>query len=373
MTNVIRSRVAQLAQGSLLAAVGVLLLFAPAALALLTIETVNLPAGSTGQLYNFAIGAVDGVPPYQWALVTPAATLPEGISLISNGTLTGEPEYEGTSNFKVSVTDSNGTTVVSPIYTLTVFAAGALAVASTQLEPAIINKSYNDTLHAAGGAPPYSWSLIDIVREPEYPGDPGSDLGSSLLALGLSFNPAQGRLEGVPSEVGVFALTVQVWDDEEPPAAAQGLALLTVSSTTSFSFETEQLPPATLNEFYSTTIETNAPANDSVTCQLFNPMQLATETVNESMPPGLLLYSNCEIQGTPLVAGSYSFLVEGAAAQGGFGEQSFSIQVNGPTVVKPSAGGCQSAPGGPALAGLLLLALTQIRRRIWRGRRIAFG
>ncbi len=35
-------------------------------------------------------------------------TPPPGISLVSNGTLIGEPQYDGTSNFKVSVTDSPG-------------------------------------------------------------------------------------------------------------------------------------------------------------------------------------------------------------------------------------------------------------------------
>jgi len=359
MTNVIRSRAVQLAQASVLAAVGMLLLSSPDALAeVLTIETVSLPAGSTGQLYNFNIAAVGGVPPYQWALVTAAGTPPPGISLVSNGTLIGEPQYDVTSSFQVSVTDSTGTTVVSPIYTLTVFAAGALAVASTTLKPASLGQTYNDTLHAAGGTSPYAWSLIDVRREPESPGDQGAELGASLMSIGLGFYPELGEIEGVPTVVGVFALTVEITDDESPPATAQGLVLLTVSSTTTFSFETEQLPPATLNELYSTTIETNAPANDMVACYVITQGQLAT-----TMPPGLTLSSTCKIQGTPLEAGSYSFLVEGAAAQGGFAEQSFSIQVNGPTVVKPSAGGCQSAPGGPALAGLLLLALTRVRRR----------
>ncbi len=356
-----RSRVVQLARGFALAAAGMLLLSAPAALALLTIETVNLPPGSTGQVYNFTIGAVGGVPPYQWALVTAFGTPPPGISFLSNGALIGEPEYDGTSNFQVSVTDSTGTTIISPVYSLAIFASGPLAVASTELETGFLGQTYKDTLHYSGGTPPYIWSLIDVVREPEYPGDLGSDLGASLMPIGLGFYPAQGEIEGVPIQVGLFALTVQVTDSESPPASSQGLVLLRVSSTATFSFETVQLPPATLNESYSTTIETNAPANDTVVCQV----------INRSISPGLTFDSNCQIQGTPLEAGIYSFLVVAIDTQGGVAEQSFSIQVNDPVApVKPSAGGggCQSAPGGPALAGLLLLAMTRVRRRsrVWR-------
>ena len=327
----------------------------------LTIETVNPPPASTGQLYNFTIAAVGGVPPYQWALVTPPSTLPPGVSLVSNGTLTGEPQYDGTSNFQVSVTDTIGTTVTSPVYTLTVFAAGTLAVGSTALKPAFLKTTYNDTLHYAGGTPPYTWSLINVVREPGYPGDMGSVLGASLMGIGLGFYPAQGEIEGVPTEVGVFALTVQVTDNEQPPATAQGLVLLTVSSTTSFSFETVTLPPATLNQFYSTTLQTNAPFNDTVSFQVLTTSQIPNDLAKETLPPGLTLYSNGQIQDVPLEAGNFSFLVSATDTQGGVAEQSFSITVTAPPVVKSS--GCQSASGAPALAGLLLLALTQVRRR----------
>ena len=97
----------------------------------LTIETGgDLPAGSTGQLYNFTIAAIGGAPPYQWALVPSAGALPAGISLTSAGVLTGEPQYDGATSFQVTVTDAAGTVVTSPVYTLTarVFAAGSLAV-----------------------------------------------------------------------------------------------------------------------------------------------------------------------------------------------------------------------------------------------------
>ncbi len=74
----------------------------------LTIETVDLPAGSTGQLYNFTNAALGGAPPYQCALVPSCGGFPSGISLVSDGTLTGEPQYDGATSFQVTVTDSAG-------------------------------------------------------------------------------------------------------------------------------------------------------------------------------------------------------------------------------------------------------------------------
>jgi large repetitive protein len=269
----------------------------------------------------------------------------------------------------VTVTDSAGTVVTSPVYMLTVFAAGSLAVGSTQLPTAFLGRTYTATMHYAGGTPPYNWTLISINREPGYPGDPGEDLQANIAAIGLGFYPGQGQIEGSPTQVGVFALQVQVTDGETPPATATGLVLLTVTSTTSFSFETVLLPPATVNQYYSTTLQTNAPTSEvpNLFFQVINSSEKATDTAKEALPPGLTLYSNGNIQDVPLLAGNYSFLVEATDGQGGVAIQSFSLQVTSAKATS-SGGGCQSAPGAPALAGLILLALTQVRRRSSRRR-----
>jgi uncharacterized protein (TIGR03382 family) len=98
-----------------------------------------------------------------------------------------------------------------------------------------------------------------------------------------------------------------------------------------------------------------------VNFQVLTTSQIPSDLAKETLPPGLNLYSNGQIQDVPLEAGNFSFLIEATDPQGGVAEQSFSIQVTAAPVVK--SGGCQSAPGAPALAGLLLLALTRVRRR----------
>ncbi len=325
----------------------------------LSIVTVNLPGGSTSTLYNFKLAAVGGTPPYQWALDPGTGDLPVGLNLMSIGLLTGVPQFDQTASFRVMVTDANKTVVLSPTYSLTIFSGGTLAVGSTVLPPGAIGQSYSTTLHYAGGVGPYIWTVINVQREPAAPSDPGQQIGS-LDQLGLSFFGDQGEIEGTPTQVGVYAISVQVIDSESPTATADGLVLLTISATTGFSFQTIGLPSATANALYHTNLVTNAPSTQGVTFQLLSTAQLATDSAKDTLPPGLVLYSDGLIQGVPLETGSFPFLVEAQDGLGGIATQSFSIDVA--SDYTPGSG-CQSAPGVPAFAGLFLLLLTRLGRR----------
>jgi uncharacterized protein (TIGR03382 family) len=336
----------------------------------LAIVTQALPGGATARIYDFKLAAVGGIPPYQWAVVSGSGQLPVGVDLTSDGHLTGVPQYDQTTSFKVTVTDSAGTVVTSPLYQLTIFSGGALAVGSTVLPEAALNQPYSTTLHYAGGSGPYSWSIQSIEREPAAAGDQPTQLGSDPSgALGLTFDSA-GVLGGVPTQVGVFAISVEVTDSESPAATATGLVLLTVSATTTFQFLTVQLPPASANALYTTTLATNAASTDDVTFEVLNDAQKATTAAKNTLPAGLTLYSSGLIQGVPLESGTFPFLVEAQDGLGGVATQSFTILVL--SDVAPSSG-CQSAPGAPALAGLLLLALAGMRRRKLRPDRLRRG
>jgi len=329
----------------------------------LKIVTQSLPGGSTAQLYNFTLAAVGGAPPYQWALATGNGQLPVGINLVSNGTLSGEPEYDQNTTFRVTVTDTAGTVVTSPTYSLTIFSGGTLAVGSTVLPPAMLGQSYSAPLHYAGGTAPYIWTIVDVEREPASPADPGTDLGSSLTSVGLDFDPG-GEIDGTPTQVGVFAIEVQLTDSESPAATANGLVLLTITATTGFSFQTIELPSATANSLYRSMLVTNALSTDTVTFYVVNTAQLPTLTSKSTLPPGLQLFSDGLFQGVPLEVGTFPFLVVAQdQTTGGLATQSFSITVN--SDYTPSSG-CQSAPGASAFGGLLLLGLAGMRRRARR-------
>jgi uncharacterized repeat protein (TIGR03803 family) len=69
-----------------------------------SITTTSLPGGTVGALYSITLSANGGLSPYAWSLA--AGSLPSGLTLTSNGAITGTPTTVGTANFTVQVQDS---------------------------------------------------------------------------------------------------------------------------------------------------------------------------------------------------------------------------------------------------------------------------
>ena len=84
--------------------------------------TGSLPNGVVNQPYTQTLQATGGVGPYTYAVT--AGTLPAGINLASNGTLSGTPTTVGASSFTVTATDSEGTpqTASLPLVLLVTYA-----------------------------------------------------------------------------------------------------------------------------------------------------------------------------------------------------------------------------------------------------------
>ncbi len=74
----------------------------------LAVTTDWLPNGTEGQIYSQILGATGGTTPYTWDLYS--GILPDGLTLASNGTLSGTPIKAGTYDFTVRVTDSGAPT-----------------------------------------------------------------------------------------------------------------------------------------------------------------------------------------------------------------------------------------------------------------------
>ena len=71
-----------------------------------TITTKTLPNGTVYTLYNQTLEAT-GDTPIKWSLAS-GSTLPNGLTLNSNGTISGTPTVAGTSTFTITVTNGNG-------------------------------------------------------------------------------------------------------------------------------------------------------------------------------------------------------------------------------------------------------------------------
>lgn len=73
----------------------------------MTITTLSLPAGTVGKKYSANLGVVGGTPPYMWSIYS-GGSLPGGLSLAENGTISGIPTKKSTTKITFLVSDSVG-------------------------------------------------------------------------------------------------------------------------------------------------------------------------------------------------------------------------------------------------------------------------
>jgi hypothetical protein len=84
---------------------------------LLQVLTTSLTNGAVGVSYSAQLSATGGEFPYTWLLATNSSILPSGLTLSTNGLLSGVPAdgFAGTYNLVVQVNDSADHTAVQPL------------------------------------------------------------------------------------------------------------------------------------------------------------------------------------------------------------------------------------------------------------------
>jgi len=164
-----------------------------------------------------------------------------------------------------------------------------------------IGTPYATNLVAAGGTPPYTWSII-----------------SGALPTGLTLNPAGGTISGTPTVTGTFSFVVRVTDS----AAATGQQGFFITVTAPpLTFLTGSLPSAKESTGYTATISVKggtAPYTYSV--------------VTGTLPTGLTLSATTGlISGIPAkgTAGTSSFIigVTDSSTPALSGQQNFSLVI----------------------------------------------
>jgi hypothetical protein len=88
-------------------------------LVLLPITPDNLPLGKVGVPYSQHFSSPGGQPPFTVSLAPGSDALPPGLTLASDGTLSGTPTSAGTYEFTIQLADS-GTRVVNRLFTLVI-------------------------------------------------------------------------------------------------------------------------------------------------------------------------------------------------------------------------------------------------------------
>ena len=165
----------------------------------------TLSPGMVGGAYaqNFFLSG--GAAPYTWSLAS--GQLPPGLALRTfsdprdaNDELAGTPVTVGTYTFTMRLTDYNGQQATQQ-FTLTI--DPPLQITGT-MPAGTVGKPYSHDLIATGGAPPYSWFVVNNINELP----PGLTLDSTAP----DFNNV---LAGTPSQAGTFSFPMEVQDSQD--------------------------------------------------------------------------------------------------------------------------------------------------------------
>ena len=158
--------------------------------------TAPFHGGEVGIAYApVALNATGGVQPYKWSIS--AGALPEGLTLGSDGTVSGSPTTAGNFDFTVQVADSGDSSATMPasVPIAAALSASLIASCATQCSVELGCVSVCGAFgQQAGGVGPYTYAL----RSGQLPS------GTSLSGLGLA-----GTFTGLS---GYLQFSVQVTD-----------------------------------------------------------------------------------------------------------------------------------------------------------------
>ena len=236
--------------------------------------TTSLPGGTVGAAYQQTLTSTGGAGGNAWTVTV--GTLPAGLSLAANGSITGTPTTTGTANFTVQVKDSASATATKPLSIA--IATAALSVTTASLPAGTAGVAYQQTLTASGGSGGNVWSVI-----------------AGALPSGLALG-ADGSITGTPAAGDSSSFTVQV-KDTSGATATKALSIAIAPAT--LSVTTASLPPGTPGVAYQQTLAASGGSGGN-----------AWSIISGALPGGLSLGADGSITGTPAAAGTSNFTVQ---------------------------------------------------------------
>ncbi|RWB20854.1 MAG: autotransporter domain-containing protein [Mesorhizobium sp.] len=303
----------------------------------ITVSPATLPTPAIGVFYDQTLSSTGGVAPYTYS--PGGGSLPPGLSLASDGRISGTPTGSGPYNYTVHVTDSTSGTQLTAdkSYSFTV-PGPTLVVSPTNPPDGAVGFAYNQQFSTNGGTAPYTYSLE-----------------SGSLPGGLTLS-SSGLLAGTPTVQGTFTFTIRSQDSTT--ISTGGVWFVTQSVTVVIdAAPAVVVAPTTLpggaavGSAYATTITASGGTSPY------------TFTVSAgSLPAGLTLSSSGTLSGTPTAGGTFNFTVmatDASGAPGPFnGTQAYSLTVAAPTITLPATtltdatmGQAYSASLNPATGG----------------------
>jgi hypothetical protein len=248
----------------------------------LTIDAGLLPpAGVVSHPYpGFTLSASGGSAPLTWSVT--AGALPPGLTLDSNGSLSGTPSTAGSSTFTATVKDSAPTPQPSSqSFTVVVNNPGP-PVINALPSPLVgtVGTLFGASFSASDGLLPLTWSLT-----------------AGALPPGLTLD-AFGTLSGTPTSTGSFTFALTVTDSGAAPAMATG----------EFTVVIENPPPPTVNNRLLPTGTVGTAYPGGIQFSAINGLAPFVWSETGALP-GLGLSLDGVLSGTPTSAGRFPITV----------------------------------------------------------------
>ena len=182
----------------------------------LVITTTGLSYGNVGATYNQSIPRRGGSGTSTWLLL-PGSFLPPGMSLSSDGTLTGTPEGEGGHySFAVQASDSGGSRI-SQWLSMDVYPKDKVPPLGLNLPRNITLQkgTFTMELSAYGGRPPYVFSLTPNGELPAGASQvPGMRVQTGPPYPNNFGATAQGGYYGLVADAGTYHPSIRVTDHD---------------------------------------------------------------------------------------------------------------------------------------------------------------
>lgn len=290
----------------------------------LAFATSALPLGTQGTPYSGSVAATGGTLPYTFS----SSNLPAGLSMTSNGAISGTPTVSGTFGFTANVRDNSGLATSTQLsLNIAGGTSSALTLTGGTLPGANVGTAYQYILQPSGGKQPYGFSQV-----------------AGVLPPGLTLSTG-GILQGSPATSGSYTFSVQVADSSVPAATASGQFTIVVGGP-SLSVSLGTFPAGTVGLDYPLQVITSTGGTGPFTYTLTSGV----------LPPGLTFSGGrapaAQLQGVPTAAGTYAFTITVTDSNGNSASGNASILVRpgqGDLLISQSIVGFNLSTGANAL------------------------
>ena len=229
-----------------------------------------LPDGTVGVPYAQTLVPDGGVAPYRFTLL---GQLPLGLSMSTDGRVTGLPQVATGMSFDVQMSDARSTTLRQAC-TIGVREERVHITSACPLPRGTTGMAYAAPLTASSGFAPYTWSV------------------AGTLPPGLSLSASGDRIAGTPMAVGPYTFRLVATDSAGQQV---GMACSLPVVYGSLGISGCPLPEAVVGTQYRFALR---PAGGS---------QPFTWTLSGAMPPGLQLSADGVVEGRLITAGDFQF------------------------------------------------------------------